>query len=211
MVIIRKITLNFTGCSWSHYSYFFIHYSYSLSLRFTSLVTLLRLFSLAYLAKPLNVNFPINWINSITIYCNIYFQKKPPEAFCKKKVFLEISQNSQENTCTRVSFLIKLQAEAYEIIKTIILSYCQTYCHKCIYIVNFQKIFGTWLISRNPSLVSTKLEKIISEKVTSFEGYRFQLIEDLPMHQENCEKFKYNTRKNYFKYYPCQHLFIQSQ
>ena len=27
-----------------------------------------------------------------------------------KKVFLEFSQNSQENTCARVSFLIKLQA-----------------------------------------------------------------------------------------------------
>ena len=26
-----------------------------------------------------------------------------------KKVFLEISQNSQENACARVSFLIKLQ------------------------------------------------------------------------------------------------------
>ena len=28
-----------------------------------------------------------------------------------KKVFLETSQNSQENTCVKVSFLIKLQAE----------------------------------------------------------------------------------------------------
>ena len=28
----------------------------------------------------------------------------------KEKVFVEISQNSQENTCARVSFLIKLQA-----------------------------------------------------------------------------------------------------
>ena len=27
-----------------------------------------------------------------------------------KKVLLEMSQNSQENTCARVSFLIKLQA-----------------------------------------------------------------------------------------------------
>ena len=27
-----------------------------------------------------------------------------------KNVFLEISQNSQEKSCTRVSFLIKLQA-----------------------------------------------------------------------------------------------------
>ena len=37
-------------------------------------------------------------------------QKQPPEVFCKKKVFLDISQNSQENTCARVSFSIKLQA-----------------------------------------------------------------------------------------------------
>ena len=32
------------------------------------------------------------------------------EVFCKQ-VFLEIPQNSQENTCARVSFLIKLQPE----------------------------------------------------------------------------------------------------
>ena len=34
-----------------------------------------------------------------------------PEVFCKK-VFLQISQNSQENTCARVHFLIKFQASA---------------------------------------------------------------------------------------------------
>ena len=34
-----------------------------------------------------------------------------------KKLFLEISQNSKESTCARVSFLIKLQAEAYNFIK----------------------------------------------------------------------------------------------
>ena len=34
-----------------------------------------------------------------------------------KKVFLKILQNSQENTCGRVSFLIKLQAEACNFIK----------------------------------------------------------------------------------------------
>ena len=31
-----------------------------------------------------------------------------------KNLFLEISQNSQENTCARVSFLIKLQAWGLE-------------------------------------------------------------------------------------------------
>ena len=34
-----------------------------------------------------------------------------------KKLFLEIWQISQENTCVRASFLIKLQAEAYNFIK----------------------------------------------------------------------------------------------
>ena len=34
-----------------------------------------------------------------------------------EKVFLEISQNSQENTCAIVSFLIKLQASACNVIK----------------------------------------------------------------------------------------------
>ena len=44
-------------------------------------------------------------------------QNQPPEVFCKKKVLLETSQNSQENTCARASFLIKLQAEACKISK----------------------------------------------------------------------------------------------
>ena len=34
-----------------------------------------------------------------------------------KKVFLEVSQNSQENTCARVSFLINLQTSACNFIK----------------------------------------------------------------------------------------------
>ena len=47
------------------------------------------------------------------------FNEKSLHIFCKcefvnfvwnKKAFLEISHNSQENTCARVSFLIKLQA-----------------------------------------------------------------------------------------------------
>ena len=32
----------------------------------------------------------------------------------KEKVFLEILQNSQENTCARVSFLMKLQASGQQ-------------------------------------------------------------------------------------------------
>ena len=32
------------------------------------------------------------------------FQKQPPEVFYEKKLFLKISQNSQEKTCARVHF-----------------------------------------------------------------------------------------------------------
>ena len=37
-----------------------------------------------------------------------HIQKQPPKVFYKN-VFLELSQNSQENTWARVSFIIKLQ------------------------------------------------------------------------------------------------------
>ena len=48
-------------------------------------------------------------------YQFLSLQKQPPEVFYKKKVFLEISQNSQENTCARVSFLIKLHASGLQL------------------------------------------------------------------------------------------------
>ena len=40
----------------------------------------------------------------------LIIQEAVSQRCCVKKVFLEISQNSQENTCARVSILIKLQA-----------------------------------------------------------------------------------------------------
>ena len=54
------------------------------------------------------------WFNSIImIYVNcssIPSSEAATIGVLWKKVFLEISQNSQENTCARVSLLIKLQA-----------------------------------------------------------------------------------------------------
>ena len=67
-----------------------------------------------------------------------YTEKHPPEVFCKKfleMVFLEISQNSQENTYARVSFLIKLRPEACNFIK-------KRLWHRC-FPVNFVKFLRT--------------------------------------------------------------------
>ena len=47
---------------------------------------------------------------SKTVLHNLPSTKAATRGVLYKKVFLEISQNSQENTCARVSFLIKLQA-----------------------------------------------------------------------------------------------------
>ena len=49
--------------------------------------------------------FEINKLNM-----EMLLRKQPPDVFCKK-VFLDISQISQENTCARISFLIKLQTK----------------------------------------------------------------------------------------------------
>ena len=37
-----------------------------------------------------------------------HIKKQPPELFCKKRVFLKISQNSQKNICARDFFFNKV-------------------------------------------------------------------------------------------------------
>ena len=58
---------------------------------------------------------------TVLLFLNFTFQKQLPRGVLQKKVFLEISQISQENTCARDSFLMKLQA------------YLQAASHVCVY------------------------------------------------------------------------------
>ena len=56
------------------------------------------------------------YYNEVAILMNISeFAEAVVQRCSAKKVFLEISQNSQENTCARVSFLIKLQASGLQL------------------------------------------------------------------------------------------------
>ena len=56
-------------------------------------------------------SFHETWNNFMKyFYLSIQHSEAVVQMCSVKKVFLGISQNSQENTCTRVSFLIKLQA-----------------------------------------------------------------------------------------------------
>ena len=60
--------------------------------------------------------FPVTWIKKFL--CNIigftifHFSEAATGGVLLEKVLLEISQNSHENSCDKVSFLIKLHAEA---------------------------------------------------------------------------------------------------
>ena len=71
-----------------------------------------------------------------TVYVLLEFQHDHSEAVVRrcsvKKVFLEISQNSQENACARDSFLIKLQANFIK----------NEFWHSC-FPVNFSKFLRT--------------------------------------------------------------------
>ena len=48
--------------------------------------------------------------SSTFCYSNVVQTEAATRSILYERVFLEISQNSQENTCARASFLIKLQA-----------------------------------------------------------------------------------------------------
>ena len=47
---------------------------------------------------------------SVFLPLSIFTKEAVVQRRSVKKLFLEVSENSQENTCARVSFLIKLQA-----------------------------------------------------------------------------------------------------
>ena len=52
----------------------------------------------------------VNWNYSYSMLQKVQEKEAATRGVLWKKVFLEISQNSQENTCVRASFLIKHQA-----------------------------------------------------------------------------------------------------
>ena len=68
-----------------------------------------------------------------------------------KKVFLRISQNSQENICARVSFLIKLKALHATLLK-------ETLRHRC-FPVNFSKFLRTFFFLEHLHWLLLKIQK----------------------------------------------------
>ena len=84
-------------------------------------------------------NILIIIILSVTLNMKVNGIEQLSEAVAQRcsinKVFLEILQNLQENTCASASFLIKLQAEACNFVKNRL-------WHRC-FLVNFAKFLRT--------------------------------------------------------------------
>ena len=72
-----------------------------------------------------------------------------------KKMFLEIKQNSQENTCVRVSFLIKLQTSALK------------FWHRC-FPMNFAKFLRTPFLKEHHWWLLLKIRLIHFMPLDSF-------------------------------------------
>ena len=90
-----------------------------------------------------------------------------------KKVFLEISQNSPENTCARVSFLIKLRASACNFIKKEALAqvfFCEFYeiCENT-FSYKTTPVAASFL---NTSLVSISVFSLYEDILTKKSGSR---------------------------------------
>ena len=66
-------------------------------------------------------SYTIHWIRSQSTWCRV---EAAVQRCSVKKMFLEISQNSQENTCTRGSFLIKLQVSGLKLFGRMFLDCC---------------------------------------------------------------------------------------
>ena len=80
----------------------------------------------------------------------LYFQRQSPAMFYKKAL-LDISQNSQENTCARASFLMKLQFPGCNFIKNDTLSQdlsCE-FCKICKISFFTDHLWETASISKN--------------------------------------------------------------
>ena len=94
---------------------------------------------------------------SLSLSLSLYFftignynKKIPQEAVAQrcsvKRVILEIVQNSQENTCARVSFSIKLQTPATLLKRRL--------WHRCLP-ANFAKLLRTFFFHRSPTVAAS--------------------------------------------------------
>ena len=97
------------------------------------------------------------------------------QRYSVKKVFLDISQNSQENNCARVSFLIKLETSVVQ------LYYCKTLAQ--VFSCEFCKIFKNTFSYRTPFLTE-RLWWLFTQILLLVEQVRILKLENEKLQEE---------------------------
>ena len=98
---------------------------------------------------------------------SVVFTEAVAKKFSVKTLFLKISQNSQENTCGRTSFLKKLQASACNFIEKEGLAQ--------VYPVNFAKILKTFFY-RTPLMAASAFLNLPGRYLQIAQQQTFTLI-----------------------------------
>ena len=106
--------------------------------------------------------------NVLIVSKKIEAASQPPGVFCKKKVFVKISQNSQENNCARVSFIEK-ETGAGVVFLWIFRNFKNTFSYRTtplgecfwkIKIMNFWSNYPSNISRVKPSLLYRSYERI---------------------------------------------------
>ena len=103
-------------------------------------------------------------------HSEVFFTETASGILLKKKMFIKISQNSQENTCIRASFSITFQVSACNFIKTetLVQVFSCEYCKKILKLFFVQNTSADCFCLENSC--SVKLDKIYG-KTYAMESY----------------------------------------
>ena len=107
-----------------------------------------------------------------------------------QKVFLKISQNSRKNTCARISFVIKLQAESCNFIKRETLTqvfsceYCEIFKNTFVYRTRPLAAFARKI----SKLLNFPTFNILALQIHNY-NYKFTTISYLPVGQTSGSMF----------------------
>ena len=134
------------------------HYLFVITIRTTSLLFFVRVFVAVFNYFSLLQSLHFLWL--VGQLCSLFFRSsvtviiffisglRSSHRRCSvKKAFLEISQNSQENTCARASFLIKLQVAPATLLKKKLWDRC--------FPVNYAKFLRTSFFYRTPPVAAS--------------------------------------------------------
>ena len=125
-------------------------------------------FSLSMIKSPYNLLSKVKSSSNKISAKSYWYRSSRPEVFCKKKMFLKISQNPQENACARSRFNKVAGLRSATLLK-------ERLWHRC-FLVNFTKFLETpffieylwWLLLAGTQTLIVNSSSLASLIITSW-------------------------------------------